>query len=179
MMPTPRLHLILLFLLLLLLLPLLIHPFTIEPAALDEDDTVGADRTAFKFGNFAFPEARLAFTASLATVHAAVAACVGPHHAPYATLKFMSAAGLNPVDVARVTPPHMADEALSHALNGCKPAQEGTNNGIKELVYQVALAVWPWNFYAVKNYAYDLEVRARAWKRGLMTRSHLSTHPPR
>jgi hypothetical protein len=155
----PRALLQLLLAHLLALLPRGSQPFTIEPDYLDENDAVGADRTAFRFGHFAFPEARTTYTGSLANVHAAVAACVGEHHAPYATLKFDTAAGLNPVDVARFTPPHVPDEDLSHALNGCQPAQEGTNNGVKELMYQVALAVWPWNTYAVKNYAYDLEVR--------------------
>ena len=28
---------------------------------------------------------------------------------------------------------------------------------MKELLYHVALAVWPWNYYVLKNYGFDLE----------------------
>ena len=144
--------------------------FTIESG--DRDDHYGGLRDGFLFGHFAFPEATSNYT-TLASIESVVFNCLDKGSAQYAMLKFFSVLNLNLVDVAALTPAFPRDEQISHILNGCTPLGKTFGNGMKELLYHVALAVWPWNYYVLKNYGFDLEWHgyvsvARALYRGCL-----------
>ena len=144
--------------------------FTIERS--DRDDHYGGLHDGFLFGHFAFPEATSNYT-TLAAIESVVFNCLDKGSAQYAMLKFFSVLNLNLVDVAALTPAFPRDEQISHILNGCTPLGKTFGNGMKELLYHVALAVWPWNYYVLKNYGFDLEWHgyvsvARALYRGCL-----------
>ena len=139
----------------LILLPLLrIGCSSARGHTLHLDENVGSAVANFVLGHF-YLGARGFAAGDLAQVLTTV--CLLPvRETNQAVRHMLSSWGMSLNIAATFANRNASLERLSHDINSCSVSPALDEVG-KELLYNVALAVWPWNVYASKNLAWTLE----------------------